>query len=101
MSELPDILDLVSKITVAGLLALIVVALVRGWLVPAYRYREVQDEIQELKGERDEWKQLALQGTSIARTAVRIADQSSARAPTEEDRGGPARRETPERGKKA
>ena len=89
MEEITDILDIAGRATVAGLLLLIVIALVRGWLVTRREYDEMRRQRDVERQEAEEWKRLALDGTRLATYAVRIAEEK----PRSAKRGGQSTRE--------
>lgn len=66
-----------SNITVTGVLLLFIIGLVREWLVPGRRHRRAlgmaEDRYQEMREDRDQWRRLALTGTSLAASAVEQA----------------------------
>jgi hypothetical protein len=66
--SLPEILKTVGDAGVLGLLILILYGLTKKWWVVGWAYEEVRKE-------RDEWKELALSGTRAAERAVDLAQQ--------------------------
>lgn len=87
MDDLKSILDLAGNVTIAGLLLLILVAIMRGWLVTAREHEELRRQLHQQRRETEEWKRMALQGTRIASYAVRVAE----RLPAVNEGGGPCR----------
>lgn len=75
MDDLKQILDLAGSLTVAGLLLLILAALLKGWLVTAREYNEMRRQRDRQRQEAEQWKRLALRGTRIAGCAVRVAEK--------------------------
>ena len=75
MEEIKTILNLAGSLTVAGLLLLIVVSIMRGWLVTWREYEEMRRQRDQQRKEAEEWKRMALQGTRIATYAVRVAEK--------------------------
>lgn len=68
--------ELLSILNDAGVLGLLVAVLVGGarqWWVWGWAYRDVLKTVEKLEGERDEWRDLALQGTSLAEKTVDLA----------------------------
>ncbi len=63
-----EILSVISDGGVLGLLILILYGLQKRWWVVGWAYDEVRTE-------RDEWKELALSGTRAAERAVDLAQQ--------------------------
>lgn len=61
-----DLLSLVDKGGVVAALAMVVIAVIRGWLVPGHSYRDLMED-------RDFWRQAALTTTNAAEKAVSIA----------------------------
>lgn len=57
--------DFVNTAGVLGLSLIIIVALLRGWV-------HTSKEFDNLRRDRDEWKQLALRGTGIVERAVSL-----------------------------
>lgn len=91
--------DLVSKLTVSGVLALAIIALVRGWLVTKREYdaREREHEtsrqrdaarIAALESEAEEWQGRALAAWGVTRDAVSLTERAIRGGPNREGTGG-------------
>lgn len=68
-----QVLDWASKLSLTSGLVLLIVAIVRGWLVPSY-------VVTQLREERDEWKKLAMGGQEIGERGTNLADRAAALA---------------------
>lgn len=68
-----QVLDWASKLSLTSGLVLLVVAIIRGWLVPSY-------VVTQLREERDEWKKLAMGGQEIGERGTNLADRAAALA---------------------
>lgn len=68
-----QVLDWASKLSLTSGLVLLIVAIVRGWLVPSY-------VVTQLREERDEWKKLAIGGQEIGERGTNLADRAAALA---------------------
>jgi hypothetical protein len=77
---LAQFIDLFSRVSAYSLLLLALYALLRGWLVTSIRHsemmREKDERIQELRDERDEWKEIALRGTDLADSSSTLAGKA-------------------------
>lgn len=71
------VLEAFGKLTVAGTLALAVIALIKGWLVTGREHasivKRLEIQLAEERRETEEWKMIALQGTALAKKAVSAA----------------------------
>ena len=67
---LTEVVDVASKLGVVSVLALLVVAIARQWLVPGWYATE-------LRAERDEWKKLAQQGQSVGEKGATLAERTA------------------------
>jgi hypothetical protein len=63
----PALIDLLARGGAFTLLAVMVVGLLRGWVVPGDRYRKMEQE-------RDEWKSLAVELMQTAQKAIRLVE---------------------------
>ena len=64
----PTLLDWVLQGGAVGVLVWVVLAFMRGWLVPGSVHQAVVTE-------KDEWKHLALEILGTTRDAIRVADR--------------------------
>lgn len=66
VTNLPEIVQVISNTGLVGLLIIIVWGGAKGWWVYGREYKE-------MKQDRDEWKEAALSGTTIAERAIDTA----------------------------
>lgn len=65
-----DLQTLLNRADMALALALFIVGLFRHWWVMGDRYREMRQD-------RDEWREMALSGTVVARRSLTLAKQTA------------------------
>lgn len=71
-----DILKYVSQGGVLGLLFFILIGGYRKWWVFGWLYSESEDRTKKAERERDDWRDLALHGTSLAEQTVDLFRRS-------------------------
>jgi hypothetical protein len=74
-----SIADLLKYISQAGVLGLLVIILFGGykrWWVFGWIYRESEDRTSKAEKERDDWRDIALHGTSLAEQTVDLFRRS-------------------------
>lgn len=68
-----------SKLGVLGLMAVIIVAILKGWVVTAAHHLAIVTEkdryITQLEREKEEFKQIALRGTELAHRALTASEK--------------------------
>jgi cell division protein FtsL len=68
-----------SKLGVLGLMAVIIMAILKGWVVTATHHLEIVTEkdkyIAQLEREKEEFKQIALRGTELAQRALTASEK--------------------------
>lgn len=69
MQDVQAIVTIIRDGGIIGLLVLIVASFFKGWAVPGWLFREVQDE-------RDSWRGLALKGTHLAERGTELTSDS-------------------------
>lgn len=73
--EIQQLLELLPEAGATGLLIYYIVANWKGWIIPR---RELDAEIsrrQEVERERNDWRELALQGTNLADSLARVQER--------------------------
>lgn len=70
---LKELVDIISGGGLVGLLVIILVAGMRGYWVWGWAYKEGIAREQRLREERDEWRDLAIQGMTLADRGVSLA----------------------------
>lgn len=70
---LADAIDMASKVGVTSGLVLLLVAIIRGWLVPKY-------VLDDRTKERDDWKEIALGNQPLLEHGAKIADRGMSAA---------------------
>ena len=68
--DITALYELINKGGVGALLLIIVVAGINRYLVPGWLYRQILKE-------RDEWKQLALRGSSLATRIINEKERNN------------------------
>lgn len=74
---LADLLKYFSQAGVLGLLTIVIFGGYRQWWVFGWQYKEAAARIEKAEKERDDWRDLALHGTSLAEQTVDLFKRSS------------------------
>jgi len=65
--------EIVDSVGTLGVIVYLIIAIMKGWIIPG---REHQNEIarrKELERERNDWRELALRGTSLAEGLAQVS----------------------------
>lgn len=76
---LKDLFDYINTGGVIGLFTLILVGGFRRWWVWGWAYKDMEAAKARVEQERDDWRQLALHGTSLAEQTVNLFKQGQGR----------------------
>ncbi len=71
-----DIFKWITSGGIVGILAFVLIGGYKGWWVFGWQYRDVQDRIKKAEQERDDWRDIALTGTSMAERTVDLFKRS-------------------------
>lgn len=73
--DVKSIVDLISNGGAIGLLAFFLVAGFKGWVVWGRELERETERRLEIEKERDDWRELALKGTSLAQSLTEVTER--------------------------
>ena len=71
-----DTATLIGNLSPIGMVAMALLALVKGWVVTARELRDRDATIERLLRERDEWQRVAVKAISLSERTVSIAEEA-------------------------
>lgn len=78
-SDLDLLTGIAARITVTFVLIVIVYGAYRRWWVPKWVYDEKTNQLESMRSEKDEWKEIALRSTNLAETMGQIRQYGGGR----------------------
>lgn len=71
--------EAVAQLPLAGVLVLIVIGFLKGWVITPGRFAEMKERVDEMRRDRDFWRGVALRAVGVVEKAAERDSGASAR----------------------